>query len=193
MLKHNRAMAKVAAPKWNLLAIPGAIALLVGGFSLVFAFPALATGVWRIYRDHRVESRWIETDAKIEKRWLSVHTYHALSSDKAYIFGDEYSLRCRLRYEFSQHQHVFDLDTLSDSSLDTRAAIENWIEAHRPGAILHAKVNPSNPDEIAVVSELPIQQSGTARQALRVGFFCGVGGALLLVIARVLLRFTPTP
>jgi hypothetical protein len=165
--------------------------VLGAAFLLIFSIPSLATAAWRVHHEHTVESQWIGTAAMIDKRWLAVHQYHALSSNKAYIFGDEFYLRCRLRYEFARRQYVFNLSTLSSSSDETRVAIEKWVKEHRPGAFLDVKVNPSHPDELAVVSELPIPQSGTSRQAWSVGLYCGVGGVLLAVAARILIRPWP--
>jgi hypothetical protein len=164
----------------------------IGFFLLLFgAIPGLVTGVWRTYHDHIVEARWIGAVATIEKCALFVHEPTRREFRDTGAFFDQYSLHCRLRYEFSQRPHVFNLHTLSDSSREARAAIEKWVEVHRPGATLEVKVNPSNPNEIAVASQLPIPQSGTSRQAWSTAMYSGVGFVLFFGIFRIIRPAAP--
>jgi len=178
-------MPRTGVAKLNPRVIAGAPALLIGWLLLLCAVAGIVSGAWRTYDEHVVESRWTGTVATIDKRWLFIH--HPTWRDNG-LFWDNFSLHCRLRYEFSSRQHVFNLVTLSSTSSETRAAIEKWVAEHRPGTTLNVRVNPSHPDEIAVVSELPIGQFGTSRQAWRGALFCGVVGALLATIAHLLLR-----
>ena len=141
----------------------------------------------RAYREHIVDSRWIGTVATIDRRGLFIS--HPTRRDARNLgdFSDRFALHCRLRYVFSLRQHVVNVSTLSGTSLATRGAIENWVRDHRPGAAVNVKVNPSDPDEIVVVSELPIAQFGTARQSWIVGLYCGGIGASLFALGRLLI------
>ncbi|HTX37122.1 MAG TPA: DUF3592 domain-containing protein [Bryobacteraceae bacterium] len=176
----------------GLRGIATGIALVIGFFLLLFgAIPGLLTGVWRTYHEHTVEARWIGAAATIEKCALSVHEPSHGQFRDAGAFFDQYSLHCRLRYEISQRLHVFNLHTLSDSSGEARAAIEKWVEVHRPGSTMEIRVNPSNPNDIAVASQLPIPQSGTARQAWSTAMYCGVGFVLFFGIFRIIRPAAP--
>jgi hypothetical protein len=168
------------------------LALVLGFVLLLFgAIGGLVTGVWRTYHEQIVEARWIGAAATIEKCALFVHQPTRREFRDTGAFFDQYSLRCRLRYEFSQRPHVFNLHTRSDSSGEARAAIEKWVEVHRPGATLEVKVNPSNPSEIAVASQLPVPQSGTSRQAWSTALYSGVGLVLFFGIFRIIRPAAP--
>lgn len=53
----------------------GGIALLIGGFLLLFCALDLPLAGWRAYREHMIETRWIGTQATIERRALFVRTH----------------------------------------------------------------------------------------------------------------------
>ena len=104
-----------------------------------------------------MDSRWIGTVATIDRRGLFIS--HPTRRDARNLgdLSDRFALHCRLRYVFSLRQHVVNVSTLSD------------------------------PDEIVVVSELPIAQFGTARQSWIVGLYCGGIGASLFALGRLLI------
>lgn len=75
-----------------------------------------------------------------------------------------YSLRCDLDYEYAEHRYQYDLHTRSARSARSRIDIDNWIGQNRPGTILLTRVNPANPKELVVESDLPQRQFGTWRR-----------------------------
>jgi hypothetical protein len=163
---------------WNLL-------VFLGYFMLFCAFVMLIAAGWRAYRTHIVNTRWIETTAQVQK--CSLDVYHPFTRDGG---GVVYSLFCRLAYEFASRQYEHRLRTTSDRSEAVRSSILDWIPQHRPGTTLTIRVNPSDPNEVAVESELPIHQFNTAREALLTAIVFGVPGLLFIPIGGKLTQVT---
>jgi len=153
----------------------GGIALLLSGFTLFCAILMLVAGAWRSYRTHIIESRWSETSARVEKCGLDV--YHPFSRNGG---GTVYALRCRVDYEFGLRRYESDFHTTSDRSQQVRDQIDVWAARHGRDAVLNIRVNPSNPREIAVESQLPIHQFNTARESWLTAMAFSAGGLLLL-------------
>src|SRR5689334_2887327 len=136
------------------------ILLLFGWFLLLCAGLSFLDAGWRAWHA-RSQARWIKTPAQIQKCLLDV--YYPFVKDGG---GIVYSLRCRLSYEFAGLQRQYDLHTRSERSTRSRTNIENWIRQNRAGAVLLTRVNPSNPNELVVDSDLPQRQFGTTAEAL---------------------------
>lgn len=168
-----------APSRWRGLA--AGLSLIVGYFMLFCAILMLLVGGWRSYREHRVDSRWIATTADIEK--CSLHVYHPFSRNGG---GTVYALHCRLEYEFRGRQYEYNLRTTSDRSAQIRDGIDDWVAHHPRGSTLVIKVNPTNPNEVAARSELPIHQFNTAREAWITALGFGGGGLVLAMIGRQL-------
>jgi hypothetical protein len=130
-----------------------------------------------------VGSRWIETPARIEK--CSLNKYHPFVGNGG---GTTFSLRCRLGFSFGARRAEYDLRTRSDRSLQTRAGIWNWIVMNPPGTILAVRVNPSDPNDLVMETELPVSQFGTPREAWLTAPVFGGAGALLFMAGRKLAR-----
>jgi hypothetical protein len=141
----------------------------------------ILTAGWRAYRAHLVGSRWIETTAYVEKCQLD--TYHSFRRNGG---GTAFSLRCRLEYDAGFRRYESNLYTTSDHSWQMREAIADWAAHHGRGSTLNVRVNPANPKEFVVTSELPIRQFLTASDAAMAAAIFGAGGLLLLVIGRML-------
>jgi hypothetical protein len=163
---------------WNLL-------VFLGYFMLFCAFLMLIAAGWRAYRTHIVNRGWIETPAQVQK--CSLDIYHPFTRDGG---GVVYSLFCRLAYEFASRHYESRLRTTSDRSEAVRSSIEDWIPQHGPGTALIIRVNPSDPNEIAVQSELPIHQFNTAREAFLTAIIFGFPGLLFIPIGRKLTQLT---
>lgn len=157
-----------AGSAWNIL-------VLVGYFALFCACLLMPAAGWRAYRSHVIGSRWLETPAQISKCSLDVD--HPFSRDGG---GTVYSLRCRLSYVYQSRQVETIVNTSSDRSVEIASQIQNWVSRHPPGARLGIRVNPSNPQEVAVASELPIHQFNTAREgATGAAISAGIAGLLI--------------
>jgi Protein of unknown function (DUF3592) len=159
------------------------LVFLFGYFMLFCAFLMLLTAGWRAYRTHNVESRWIETPAHIKKCSLGV--YHPFVRDGG---GVLFSLRCRLGYEFASRPYEYAHHTTGDRSPSMHSSIKAWITHNPPGTILIVKVNPSNPKELVVKSDLPIHQFRSAREALLTATVFAAPGLLLIAIGHKLAR-----
>jgi len=165
---------------------PGKTAGLVLLFAIFLIFCALVmalTGLWRAYRGYTVESHWTETSARIEKCLLSV--YHPFERNGG---GTTYSLGCQLSFDYGLHHVEYRLHTRSDRSPAARTAIRNWIRENPPGTTLAVRVNPSNPNDVAVESDLPLRQYGTPRDAGLTALVFGAPGLALFAIGRKLAR-----
>jgi Protein of unknown function (DUF3592) len=159
----------------------GNLLVFFGYFMLFCAFLMLIAAAWRTYRTHIVNTRWVETPAQVQK--CSLRLYHPSTRGGG---GVVYSLFCRLSYEFASRDYEFRLWTTSDRSEAVRSSVLHWIPQHRPGTALIVRVNPSNPNEISVESELPIHQFNTAREALLSAIVFGFPGLLFIPIGRKL-------
>ena len=153
--------------------------LLFGYFMLFCALLMLMAGGWRTWREHTVDSRWVESQAYVKEC--------RLETDQPFESGTIYSLRCLLGYTFASRPYEFKLRTTIDRSLQGRSKIENWVADHPPGTMLPVKVDPADPTAIAVKSELPVNQFRTAREAWLTVIAFVVGGLLLILIGRRLL------
>jgi len=160
-----------------------ALVLLLSLFLFTGAVLMAAAAVWRAYRAFDVESRWTEAPARIEK--CSLNEYHPFARDGG---GTTVSLHCRLGFAFGARQAEYDLRTRSDRSLQTRADIRNWIVNNPPGTTLAVRVNPSDPNDLVVETELPVRQFGTPREAWLTALAFGGAGALLFMAGRKLAR-----
>jgi hypothetical protein len=165
---------------WNLL-------VFLGYFMLFCASLMLMAAGWRAYRTHVVNTRWIKTSARIQK--CSLDVYHPFVRDGG---GVVYSLFCRLTYEFASHPYEYRLRTTSDRSEAVRSSIDDWIAGHRPGTAVTIRVNPSDPNHVAVESELPIHQFNTTRVALVTAIAFGFPGLLFIPIGRKLTLWRAT-
>lgn len=163
---------------WNLL-------VFLGCFMLFCASVMLIAAAWRAYRTHIVNTRWIETSARIQK--CSLHVYHPFVRDGG---GIVYSLSCRLAYEFASRSYEYRLRTTSDRSEAVRSSIDEWIAEHGPGTTLIIRVNPSDPGQVSVEGGLPIHQFNTAKEALITAIAFGLPGLLFIPIGRKLTQLT---
>jgi hypothetical protein len=161
----------------------GGVMILFGGFSIFCAFPMFLVAGWRAWHAHRIESRWVETTASVDQCRLAVTHGSGRSSSAMY-----YSLRCRLNYQFDANPYQFELRTTSLHSGEAANSINDWVEGHRTGAVLRVRVDPSDPRDLAVISELPIHQFPTAREGWMTGVIFLVFGTPLLALGRWLVR-----
>src|SRR5690348_9739095 len=74
------------------------------------------------------------------------------------------------------------------TALSRRADIRNWIVNNPPGTTLAVRVNPSDPNDLVVETELPVRQFGTPREAWLTALAFGGAGALLFMAGRKLAR-----
>ncbi len=138
---------------------------------------------WRGYRAHVVQSRWVEAEAQIRK--CSLEEYHPFAREGG---GVVYSLECRLAFVMGSRPYESDFRTISDRSLAMRGRISEWIADNPPGTTLILRVNPSDPHEVRVESDLPIRQFPTANDALASTVLFGILGLLLIAVGRTLVR-----
>jgi hypothetical protein len=139
----------------------------------------LAAAGWRAYWEHEVSSRWVETPAQIQR--CSLDTYHPFSRDGG---GVVYSLRCRLLIEAAGGSYDYDLRTTSERSEASRERIEEWVAQNKAGTMLSTRINPSDPKDIRVASQLPVLQTSTAKNGLVTALAFGVAALLFLAVAR---------
>ncbi|HLK49612.1 MAG TPA: DUF3592 domain-containing protein [Bryobacteraceae bacterium] len=155
------------------------LAILLGYFFVFCATAFFLAAVWRGYRSHVVDTRWVEVLARI--RTCSLDEYHPFAREGG---GVVYSLHCRLQYETSSHPYETDLRTISDRSPVMRERIREWAARSRPGTFLRTRVNPADPKELVVEDALPIRQFPTARDAWVTMLIFGMPGLLLIAIGR---------
>lgn len=158
------------------------IAALLGAFMLFCAAILAMVGVWRNYGEH-VRVGWIDAQATVDK--CELHEYEPFSREGG---GTTYSLRCGLDYRFADREYTFRLNTPSDRSVETANEIIDWVNQHKPGAMLNVKVDPDDPREIAVTSALPIRQFDRSEAAWTGALVFGLPGVLLFVAGRRRLR-----
>ena len=159
----------------------GSILFLLGYFLFFCAAIMLTAAGWREYREHMVNSRWVETPAQVQK--CSLDIYHPFRRDGG---GVVYSLRCRLRVEAAGRPYDYALRTTSEPSEASRERMEEWVAQNKPGTMLLTRVNPSDPNELRVVSVLPVRQTETAKDGLVTALAFGALGLLFVAIARQL-------
>jgi hypothetical protein len=157
------------------------LVFLFGYFLLFCAFLLSLEAMWRTYRTYAVEPRWIETPAELQNCSLGV--FHPFVRDGG---GSAFSLRCRLDYQFASRRYAYDLHTISDRSQQVSTRIRGWITQNGPGTTLLVRVNPSDPNELVVTTELPIHQFLTAKAGWLAVLVIGAPGLLLLFIGRPL-------
>ncbi len=152
--------------------------LLFGWFLLFCAILSFLNSGWRALQAH-LQSKWIETAAHIQK--CSLRTYYPFRKNGG---GVVYSLRCDLEYEYAGRRYQYDLHTRSERSARSRIDIDNWIGQNPPGTILLARVNPSNPNELVVESDLPQRQFGTVAEALATAAIFGLPAFVMIGVGR---------
>jgi len=159
----------------------GGIGILVGCFMSFCGLLVLITALWRGYREHVIDSRWVETPANVKTCALDVHRPSARHG-----VGAAFSLRCRLSYEFQARPYQFTLHTTSNRIAGVRNEIEEWVATHGPGSKLDVLVNPANPNEIAVLNVLPVEQFNTAREAWITALIFLTGAAVFILVGRAM-------
>jgi hypothetical protein len=159
----------------------GGIGILVGCFMLFCGLLMLIVALWRGYREHDIDSRWVETPVYVKTCALDVYRPSARHG-----VGAAFSLRCRLSYEFQTRPYQFNLHTTSNRIAGVRNEIEEWVATHGPGSKLDVLVNPANPNEIAVLDVLPVQQFNTAREAWITALIFLTGAAVFILVGRAM-------